>query len=109
MKIKKSRLQQIIREEISKAVNEAPQLFQPDNDELSQYNVAYDEETERFYDPRDDETLDKEEVKKRMDAYDNRELGGVKQGRSPGAHDTKVKSGTGYGKDNKFRVKPNED
>ena len=75
MKITKSQLRQIIKEEVDKAINEA------------EYNVRYDKDSKKFFDTKTGKELT------------------VSQGTGPGLKPTKVKSGTGTGKDNKFRVR----
>jgi len=93
MKITKSQLRQIIKEEVGKAINEA------------EYNVRYDDDSKKYFDTKTGKELTPREVKLRISAYEQEVQGGEKQGIGPGAKPTKVKSGTGFGKDNKFRVR----
>jgi|TARA_R110000851_G_scaffold121781_3_gene250749 hypothetical protein len=93
MKITKSQLRQIIKEEVDKAINEA------------EYNVRYDKDSKKFFDTKTGKELTVSQVKLRQSDYEQEEMGGEKQGTGPGLKPTKVKSGTGTGKDNKFRVR----
>tara|TARA_Y100000592_G_C5272714_1_gene222622 strand:- start:115 stop:408 length:294 start_codon:yes stop_codon:yes gene_type:complete len=76
MKITKSQLRQIIKEEVDKVMNQDPlaekrrSMVNTLRPEFARYDVRYDKKTKQFYDERDGEPLTPEEVKLRIKDYD---------------------------------------
>ena len=75
MKITKSQLRRIIKEEVDKVMNQDPlaekrrSMVNTLRPEFARFGVRYDEKTKQFYDERDGEILTPEEVELRIRDY----------------------------------------